>query len=126
MSTLEFLDKVAQVESVGIALQLLSEKVALLDSLESWLVDLGLIQMGIRLPGSEPISVSFLRFFHLILKVVLLGALESSPDLCAKLQAENNRLQGIANDVGERVKAYTTCSGTNKGRGERSAVRQHV
>jgi hypothetical protein len=73
MSTLEFLDKVSQVESVGIALQLLSEKAALLDSLDSWLIGLELVQTEIGSPGPEPISMSFLRFFHLILKIVLLG-----------------------------------------------------
>jgi hypothetical protein len=122
-STLEFLAKVSQVESGGIALQLLSEKAALLDSLGSWLIDLELVQTEIESPGPEPVSVSFLRLFHLILKIVLLGALESSPDLYAELRTENDRLQGLANNVGERVKAYVTCSGTNNGRGERSTVR---
>jgi hypothetical protein len=122
-STLEFLGKVSQVESVGIALGLLSEKAALLDSLESWLIDLELVQTEIGSPGPEPISVSFLRFFHLILKIVLLGALDSSPDLYAELRTENDRLQGVANNVGERVRAYITCSGTGSGRGERSTVR---
>ncbi|KIW89183.1 uncharacterized protein Z519_10035 [Cladophialophora bantiana CBS 173.52] len=121
-STLEFLGKVSQVESVGHALRLLSEKAALLDSLESWLIDLELIQTEIRPPGPELISVSFMRFFHLILKIVLLGALDSSPDLYAKLRTENERLQGVAHHVGERVKAYRTCSGTRSGRGERSKV----
>ncbi|KAH6603863.1 hypothetical protein Trco_007309 [Trichoderma cornu-damae] len=98
-STLEFLGKVSQVESVGIALQLLSEKAALLVSLESWLINLELVQTEIASPGPEPISVSFLRFFHLILKTVLLGALNSSPDLDAELRTENDRLQGIANNT---------------------------
>jgi hypothetical protein len=122
-STLEFLGKVSQVESVGIALRLLSEKAALLDSLESWLINLELVQAEVGYPGPEPISVSFLRFFHLILKIVLLGALDSSPDLYAELRTENDRLQGVANNVGERVRAYITCSGTSSGRGERSTVR---
>ena len=122
-STLEFLGRVSQVESAGIALQLLSEKVALLDSLESWLIDLKLVQAEIGFPGREPISVSFLLFFHSILKIVLLGALDSSPELYAELQTENDRLQGVADNVGERVRAYVTCSGTSSGRGERSTVR---
>jgi hypothetical protein len=122
-STLEFLGKVSQVESVAIALRLLSEKAALLDSLESWLTDLELVQTEIGSPGPEAISVSFLRLFHLILKVVLLGSLDSSPDLYAKLRTERDRLQGIANNVGERVRAYVRCCGTGSGRGERSAVR---
>ena len=121
-STLEFLSKVSQVESVGIALRLLPKKAALLDSLESWLIDLELVQTEIGSPGPEPISVSFLRFFHVILKIVLLGALDSSPDLYAQLRTENDRLQGVANNVSERVKAYITCSGTSTGRVERSIV----
>ncbi|TVY91574.1 putative transcriptional regulatory protein [Lachnellula willkommii] len=122
-STLEFLGKVSQVESVGIALRLLSEKAALLDSLESWLLDFELVRTEFGSPGSEPISVSFLRLFHLILKIVLLGALDSSPDLYAALRSENDRLQGIANNVGERVRTYITCSGTSSGRGERPTLR---
>lgn len=111
-STLEFLGKVSRVDSVGKAVQLLSEKAALLDSLESWLMDLELVQAEIRPPVPELISVSFMRLFHLILKIVLLGALDSSPDLYAQLQAEIDRLQSVANHVGERLKAYRTCSGT--------------
>ncbi|KAG7007541.1 hypothetical protein G7Y79_00009g026500 [Physcia stellaris] len=68
-STLEFLGKVSQVESTEI-----------------------------RPPGSELISVSFMRIFHLILKIVLSGALDSSADLYAQLRTENDRLQGVANN----------------------------
>lgn len=119
-STLEFLGKVAQVESVGIALRLLSDKAALLDSLESWLIDLDLVQTKVKTPGPELISVCFLRFFHIILKIVVLGALDSPSDLYAELRTENDRLQGIANDVSERVRGYRTCSGTGNDRRERS------
>jgi Fungal Zn(2)-Cys(6) binuclear cluster domain len=122
-STLEFLGKVSQVESVEIALSLLSEKTALLDSLESWLINLELVQTEIGSPGPELISVSFLRCLYLILKIVLLGALDSSPDLDAELLTENDRLQGLANDLGERVRTYITCRGNSSGRGERSTVR---
>ena len=112
-SMLEFLDKLSQVESVEVALRLLSEKATLLDSLESWRIDLETKSVS---RGIEPVSVSFLRFFHLILKIVLLGALDSSPDLYAKLRTENERVQGVANNVGERVKTYIMCSGTSGGR----------
>lgn len=121
-STLEFLDKVSQVESLGIATPLLSEKAALLDSLESWLIDLDLVQMEARSPGPEPIAVCFLRFFHLILKIVLLGALDFSPNIYTELRIENERLQEVANSVGERVKTYVTCSGTSSGREQLSTA----
>lgn len=122
MLTLEFLGKVSEVKSVQIVLRLLLEKATLLESLDSWLVDLDLNKTKIEPLGSELISVTFLRFFHLILKVVLLGALESSPDLDAKLEIENNRLQHVASNVGERVKNYITCSGTSSGRADRSTI----
>lgn len=115
-STLDFLSKVSQVDSVGIALQLLSEKAALLESLDSWLSELEHIQTEVQPPVRELISVSFLRLFHLILKIVLLRALESSSqDLDARLRTENERLQAGANDVRERVRDYRTCGGTVNG-----------
>ena len=122
-ATLQFLGKMSQVESVGIPPRLLSEKATLLDSLESWLTGLETFQTETGFLGLEPISVSFLRFFHLILKIVLLGALDSSPDLDAELRTENDRLQNVANSVGERVRAYRTCSGTGSGQGDYSTVR---
>ena len=117
-STTEFLGKVSRVQLVGNALQLLSEKASLLESLESWLSELGIVQMENRLPGAESISVLFLHLFHSVLRTILLGALESSQDLDTKLQAENDRLQDIANTLGERVRFYMTCSGTSMGRGD--------
>lgn len=121
VSTLEFLSKVSQVESVEIALRLLSERANLLNSLKSWHINLELIQTKIALP--ESISVSFLRFFHLILKIVLLGTLDSSPNIDAELRTENDRLQGLGNILGERVKNYVTSIGISSGREERSPVR---
>lgn len=104
--TLEFLDKVSHVGSVEAALRLTAEKSALLASLASWLKDLELVQMR-----PEPISVTFLRIFHLILRIVLLGALDRSSNTDTGLQTENDRLQSLANDVGEKVKTYVTCEG---------------
>ena len=104
--TLEFLDRVSQIKTEEIVLQLLSEKAALLDSLEKWLINLELVQTKARLSGPEPVSVSFQRLFYLILKIILLGALDFSQDVYAELQTENDRLQAVANNVGERVSAY--------------------
>ena len=104
--TLDFLDRVSRIVNEGTALQLLSEKAALLMSLESWLINLESVQAELQPLRSEPISVSFLRIFHSILKLVLLGALDFSPIIYAELQTENDRLQALANNVGERVSAY--------------------
>lgn len=120
--TLEFLSKTSQVESVQIALRLLSEKAYLLESLKLWLINLDLVQTKIG-SNPEPISVSFLRFFYLILRIVLLGTLESSTVLDAELQIEKDRLQSVASTVGERVQTYITCSGTSSAREGRFIVR---
>ena len=108
-STLEFLDKVSKVQSVADAFLLLSEKTALLDSLKVWLADLERVQTKIR-PEPELLSVSFLRLFYLILKIVLLGALDFSKD--RELCIENDQLQSVAHDVSEGVTAYGACGGT--------------
>ncbi|KAK7219533.1 hypothetical protein V2G26_007536 [Clonostachys chloroleuca] len=109
-STLEFLANVSQVESAEAALPLLTEKASLLDSLDSWLRDLELVQMSSLDP--ESISVSFLRFFYLVLRIVLLGALEApSPNLYAKLQTENSGLQEVADDITEKVRLYKLTAG---------------
>lgn len=113
-ATLELLAKLSQVESLGNALQLLSEKEALLDSLETWLSTLERLQKDINPPSHEPLAVTFMRLFHRILKIVLLGVLETSSDLDSTLLTESDRLQSIAITVGERVKAYRMGSGPSK------------
>lgn len=117
-STLVFLDRVSQVDSVRSAHRVLFEKAALLDSLETWRTDLERVQTELGPPpgSDEPIASSFLRLFHLVLQIVLLGALDSSPDLRAKLRTENDRLLDVADRVGDRVRTYITCSGTGRGR----------
>ncbi|EED18072.1 conserved hypothetical protein [Talaromyces stipitatus ATCC 10500] len=120
--TLGFLDKVSRVETVETALRLVPEKATLLDSLGSWLNDLELVQTEYGPSGPEPISVSFLRIFHIILKIVLLGALDSPPDLYADLRDESDRLQALANEVDGRVRTYITCSGSNGNREEISTM----
>jgi hypothetical protein len=118
--TLDFLSKVSQVESLENAVRLLPEKAALLDSLESWLISLELVQTKINTPESELISVSFMRMFYTILKIALLETLDSSPDLYAELRTENDRLLDIATIVGDRVRTYKTCIGTINSQGVRS------
>jgi hypothetical protein len=121
-STLEFLGIVSRVKSVESAFRLLPKKAALLDSLNSWLIDLELVQAATKSTDPEPISVSFLRFFHSILRIVLIGALESSPDLDAELKAETDRLQSVANDVGEKVRTYNMWHAISSYRGERPSM----
>jgi len=116
--TLDFLSKVSQADSVEVALRLLRDKKALLDSLESWLIGLELVQTKIGPHGPEPVSVSFWRLFHLILKIVLLGALESSPDLVSQARTESDQLQNVANTVSDRLRTYRTCRGTVSGQME--------
>jgi hypothetical protein len=122
-STLEFLGRVSHVASPGEGIRLLSEKASLLKSLGSWLNDLELVYKDSGSPGSEPLSVSFLRFFHQALKVILLGTLDSSLDLDSELRTENDRLQGIADNIDGRVKAYGGFKRTGKGQGELFNVR---
>lgn len=112
-STLNLLARVSQVEMVEDALELLSEKAVLLDSLQSWLGDLKCIQES-RTQSFEPLHVSFMYLFHRILRRVLLGLLESSPDLDTKLQTDNERLQGIANEITERLRAHGMYGGSGR------------
>lgn len=122
-STLEFLGKVSRVESAGNALRLLSEKASLLDSLDSWFVDLELLQAAVRPSCPEHLSVSFLRFFHQMLKLIVLGALNFSPNLYAELRSENDRLQAIVKSIDERVMVFRTYRGDGrKGDGRRGEV----
>ena len=101
-STLVFLDNVSNVKSPGNALLLLSEKTALLDTLRIWLVEFESSQSS----GAESVSTCFMRLFYLTLKVVLLGVLDSSQYLQVELQMEIDRLQSLANSVGERLEVY--------------------
>ncbi|KAH8898002.1 hypothetical protein GQ53DRAFT_712517 [Thozetella sp. PMI_491] len=122
-STLEFLGKVSHVQSEGNAFRLLSSRASLLTSLDSWLINLELVHMEMSPPGPELLSVSFMRLFHQILKVVLLRTLDSSSNLYTQLQTENDRLQDIASIVGERVKDYKFSSSTRGSQGRQSKSR---
>ncbi|KAF7562292.1 hypothetical protein G7046_g1843 [Stylonectria norvegica] len=113
-STLELLGKVSHVKSAENALRLLPEKSYLMDSLELWLAEFELVQTT---SGRGLLSQFFLRLFHQILHIILLGALDSSLDLYARLHTENDRLKGIASNIDERLQAYRARSGTRNGRG---------
>ena len=119
-STLKFLDQLSAGASAAAIAWLLSEKTAVLDALESWLTDLKLTQTQNEL--QEPVSVSFLRLFHQILKIILLGTINSSPETDTQLKTENDRLQDLATIVDERVKAYGVCNWSRSGGAEQSKV----
>ncbi|KAF5568318.1 transcriptional regulatory moc3 [Fusarium phyllophilum] len=104
-STIALLEKTTNIRFEEQAQPLLSERRDLLDGLDSWLSALETLRE--TQPGeTESISDNFLRILYLILKIILLGTLETSPDLDAKLKEENKQLQGLANLVNERLKDY--------------------
>ncbi|KAF9774007.1 hypothetical protein IL306_008059 [Fusarium sp. DS 682] len=105
-STIELLEKVTKVQTEEQAQLLLSERRRLLDGLESWLEALETSQKETQPEEPESISDKFLHILYLILKMILLGTLEISPDLDAMLEEENERLQGLANVVNDRLKDY--------------------
>ena len=121
-SMLEFLGKVLQVKSAENAIHLLPEKASLLDSLDSWLIDVKSFQAELDPSDPGPISLSFMRMFHLVLNVVLLGILDSTPDVRTKLQTVSDHLQIQAKIVDERLKEYRMQNPTGCGRGEQSTL----
>jgi len=107
-STIDFLNKTSNAKSPSHVLQLRSEKKSLVHSLESWLKELELARQSDMKPvRPEPVPLYFMRLFHQILKIVVVGALESSPEVRAQLRVENDRLQNMAIVTDEKVrKAY--------------------
>ncbi|KAF5543150.1 transcriptional regulatory moc3 [Fusarium mexicanum] len=105
-STITLLEKTAKIQSEEQARSLLSERRDLLDGLDSWLDTLETLQKETQPAETESISDIFLRILYLILKMILLGTLETSSDLDAKLSEESKQLQGLANLVNERLKDY--------------------
>ncbi|KAK1993287.1 hypothetical protein LX36DRAFT_258613 [Colletotrichum falcatum] len=95
-STLEFLAKLARTDTAGEGALANScpRRRALPGSLGSWLPDLELVLAKTRRLGREVLSVYFLALFHLVLKILLLGAPGSSPDLDAELQIEGRGSPG--------------------------------
>ncbi|SCO85993.1 uncharacterized protein FRV6_10120 [Fusarium oxysporum] len=105
-STTVLLERVTKTHSEEDTHSLLSERRSLLDGLDSWLGALETLQKE-TLPGEpESISDNFLRILYLILKIILLGTLETSPDLDARLREDSKQLQELANLVNERLKDY--------------------
>ncbi|KAG5811555.1 hypothetical protein H9Q74_004636 [Fusarium xylarioides] len=105
-STIALLEKTTKIHSEEQAHILLSERRDLLDGLDSWLAALENLQKETQPGEPETISDNFLCILYLILKIILLGTVETSPDLDAKLREESQQLQGLANLVNERLKDY--------------------
>lgn len=85
-----------------------STKASLLQSLAMWHASLEREQQMATQPQLELLSILFLRFFHQILRVILLSALYDKTDKETQseiVDAEYKQLQSIASFVGERVYA---------------------
>ncbi|KAK2676734.1 hypothetical protein RAB80_008920 [Fusarium oxysporum f. sp. vasinfectum] len=105
-STIALLERVTKTHSEEDTHSLLSERRSLLDGLDSWLGTLETLQKEKLAGEPESISDNFLRILYLILKIILLGTLETSPDLDARLREDSKQLQELANLVNERLKDY--------------------
>lgn len=105
-SVIEFLAQVSSLSSKDQAKDLQHKKTALLKSLNSWLADHNLAQVGAAYIEAETITSLFLRFFYHVQKIVLLGTLDSAPPTVAALRTEKDQLQAVANVVGARVRDY--------------------
>ncbi|EMT72498.1 hypothetical protein NOF04DRAFT_13942 [Fusarium oxysporum II5] len=105
-STIALLERVTKIQSDEQAHPLLSEKQDLLDGLDSWLGALESLQKKTQPGEPESISDNFLRILYLSLKIILLGTLETSPNLDARLREDSKQLQELANLVNKRLKNY--------------------
>jgi hypothetical protein len=105
-SLLAFLNKASLVRSVEEAHQLLPERMSLLDALQSWLSELHPCNASTKSTGPELLSLTFLRLFHRIMNVILLGVVFHSPSLVVELHKENSCLMEIAVGIDDRVKAF--------------------
>ncbi|KAF4454864.1 Transcriptional regulatory protein moc3 [Fusarium austroafricanum] len=122
-STIELLAGVTRVESAEKALGLLAERDTLLGTLDSWLGDLETLQKETHSGEPEPIADIFLRILFLILRIVLLGTLKTSPEIEAQLRTENEQLQNVASDVNERLKHYDMRRGIGNALANESSIR---
>ncbi|KAF4944515.1 hypothetical protein FGADI_12633 [Fusarium gaditjirri] len=113
-STMALLEAVTTMQSDEQAQLLVSERRNLLHGLDSWLSALEALKKETQPEGPESISDTFLRILYLILKIILLGTLETSPDLDVKLREESKQLQDLANIVNERLKDYDMHRGIDR------------
>ncbi|TQS31929.1 hypothetical protein Golomagni_07774 [Golovinomyces magnicellulatus] len=104
-STTSFLQAVSRITHLADATRLLTPKGELMVSLDKWSAAFDRAQA--ELDGPELLSLTFMRLFYQILRLIVLGALESSPDIEEDIRTECLELQEIAFTIGERVKTYS-------------------
>ncbi|CZR36020.1 uncharacterized protein FPRO_03720 [Fusarium proliferatum ET1] len=119
-STISLLRGVTETHSKEQAQSFLLERRNLLDGLDSWLGALESLHKETQPGEPESISDNFLRILYLILKIILLGTSETSPDLDARLREESKQLQDLANLVNERLKDYDMRRGIDSSLAKRS------
>ncbi|CAG7562655.1 unnamed protein product [Fusarium equiseti] len=108
-SVIVFLDNVSLVEFRTGADELLHKRKRLLESLTEWYDGFETAQVV-----GEPRSINdcFLNLLYLVLRVVLLGAL----DYEGRLEAENENIQALTNEINDRLKDYDMRRGIENGR----------
>ncbi|CAK7221349.1 hypothetical protein SBRCBS47491_004498 [Sporothrix bragantina] len=108
-STLSYLAKVtlSKQEDGAEKERLVAEQKSLLASLDTWLLNLERQQLA-KGPRLELLSVSFLRFFQRLLRVVLLSTQRGSKSTAELLGPEYADLQRIASALGDRIKSHGT------------------
>lgn len=108
-ATIALLDRASKVQSADEAVMLLPEKAALLHTLASWPADLALYEpAGWVNTTSEQLTGSFMRHFHIILKIVLLSVLDSRPGFLGRVKTETDELAAIATNLTEGVRRWKT------------------
>lgn len=110
-SAIGFLENVTLVKSRERADELLDERKSLLESVEQWYDAFEDVQAV-----GEPRSINdcFLNLLYHILQVVLLETL----DCGGRLEAENEKIQTLANEINDRLKDYDMRKGIESGRNE--------
>ncbi|KAJ4114767.1 hypothetical protein NW768_011321 [Fusarium equiseti] len=106
-SAIQLLDNISFIKSEREAGELLGERQRLLELLEEW-------HRGFDASESRSVNDCFLTLLHHILRVVLLGSL----DYGERFQAENEKIQAIANEINDRLKDYDMRKAIENGRNE--------
>lgn len=93
--TLTFLDRATQVKSLDQARNLIPIKKDLLSSLDPWLLRLETTKAN----EGAPMYLTLMCLFHHILKIIVLGAVDTSTAHAIQLSIEYSRLQDVAKEM---------------------------